>query len=168
MLRQKWPGIVLILLGIILLIHQLDIVDFSRADIFSYGFIILGILLLIKGAGNKERKGILGGAFFLSLGVFWSLMRNGILVQDDHFGFATLFFALAVANFVYFIVGKNKGANFIWGIVFALVGGIILLRYYHCYYYWDIYDEIIMYWPLILILIGVMLIIRGYKKPAKV
>jgi hypothetical protein len=168
MFKEYWPGIILILIGAILLLHQMDLISFSKADIFTYGFILLGIMLIIKGSGDSQRRGVLGGTFFLSLGILWTLMRNNILVQDDHFGFAALFFALALANIIYYMVATHKGSNLIWGLVFIIVGGLILLRYLEYYYYWDIYDEIIIYWPLALILLGILLILKGYKKPAKV
>ena len=63
------PGILLILAGIILFLNEIDLLSLSKSDIFTYGFIIIGILLLTKGYNRSDKKGILGGTFFLSYGI---------------------------------------------------------------------------------------------------
>lgn len=160
------PGILLILAGIILFLNEIDLLSLSKSDIFTYGFIVIGILLLVKGYGRSDKKGILAGTFFLSYGIVLTLMHNAILVRDDEFGLATLFLCIALGNLVYFIFLKGQGNNLIWGAIFALIGAGFLLSYLEYFPTWYIQYLAETYWPLVLIAIGLLLVFKGYRKTA--
>ncbi len=164
MQKQYWPAIILITIGSILLLHQMDLLDFSKADFISYGFLLIGIILLVNGLSRTNKKGLLGGVFFSSFGLSMVLMRERFFPRDDEFGFAAFFLALALANFVYMPFGKDKTNNLTWGIIFGVIGGFLLWTYFGYYPTWYIYDMIETYWPLILIVVGVSMIIKAYTK----
>jgi hypothetical protein len=162
--KQYWPAIILILVGVLLLLYQVDLIDFSKADIISYGFVILGGFLLINGFNRTDKKGIFGGVFFTSFGISMILMREYLLPRSDEFGFAAFFLALALANFVYLPFRKEKSTNLIWGIIFAAIGSLLLWAYFGYYPSWYVYEQIETYWPVILILIGGGIIYKAYRK----
>lgn len=166
--RQTWPALLLIAVGIILLLDQMDLVYFSQRDIFTYGFIAIGVVLLINAFGRPDRKGILGGTFFLSYGLILTAMRSNVFLRDDEFGVATFFLALALGNLVYFLFKTERWGNFAWGIVFGLFGGAMLLSYYNYYPSWLIYDQIDRYWPVALIVIGASIVIKGMRRKSNV
>jgi len=158
------PAYILIFAGIILLLDQMDLIYLTKADIFSYGFIALGIIFIFKGFNNTEKKGLLGGVFFISYGIILTSMRSGFFVRDDEFGIATFFLSLALANFVYFLFRLERWSNFTWGIIFGTLGGLFLLSYYNYYPTWYVVDRIEQLWPLALILFGAMLILKSWRK----
>ena len=162
MKHQHWPAIILILIGILLLFYQTDLLNFSRADLISYGFVLLGALLLIKGLNRTDKRGILGGVFFSVFGIAMILMREQTLPRSDEIGFGTFFLALALGNFARLPFKHDKSTNLIWGIVFGAIGSLFLWAYYGYYPSWYIYDQITLYWPVILIIIGAAIIIKGY------
>jgi hypothetical protein len=162
--KRYWPGIVLIFIGVLLLLDEAAMVSLRWADFFSYGLILIGVTMLVNGLERPEKKGVLGGTFFLCFGIMLALMRNRILIRDDEFGAAIFFLSLALANLVYFMVKGYRWSNFTWAIIFAVVGGLVLISYYGYYPSWYIYELIESYWPVILILLGVTILLRGLKK----
>lgn len=160
--KQYWPAILLILIGVLLILYQTDLLDFSIADVISYGFVLIGVILLANSLKRTDKRGILGGVFFTLFGITMILMREHTLPRDDEFGFAAFFLALALGNFVYLLFKKDKTTNLIWGIVFGALGGLLLWVYYGYYPSWYIYEQIEMYWPVILIVVGASMIIKAY------
>ncbi len=164
MQKQYWTAISLITIGVLLLLYQMDLLDFSKSDIISYGFVILGVFLLVKSLSRPDKKGILGGVFFTGFGVAMVLMREHILPRSDEFGFAALFIALALANFIYLIFRTDKTTNLIWGIIFGVAGGLFLCVYLGYYPSWYVYDQVETYWPVILIIIGIGIVVKAYYR----
>ena len=164
MKKQYWPAIILIFLGTVLLLDQMDIIYFSRADLFSYGFIILGVILFGNGLNRVDKKGIFGGVFFISFGVMLTLMRNRILLSDDELALAAFFFSLTLANFVYFLFKTSRYSNLIWGVIFGALGSMFLFSYQGYHSRWYVWYQIERFWPILLILIGVSIILKAYKR----
>lgn len=162
--KQYWPAIILISIGTVLILYQTDLIDFSTADVISYGFVLIGIVLFVNSLNRSDKKGFLGGVFFTVFGTTMILMREYVLPRNDEFGFAAFFLSLALANVAYLPFKKDKTSNIIWGCVFAALGGILLWVYYGYYPSWYIYEQIEMYWPIILIVLGAAMIIKAYVK----
>jgi hypothetical protein len=164
MKKQYWPAIILISIGALLLLHQTDLVDFSIADVLSYGFVLIGIVLLVNSLNRSDKKGLLGGVFFTVFGTNMILMREYVLPRNDEFGFAAFFLSLALGNIVCIPFKKDKTTNIIWASIFGAIGGILLWVYYGYYPSWYIYEQIATYWPVILILLGLAVIIKAYVR----
>jgi Na+/proline symporter len=160
--KQIWPAIILIMIGILLILYQTDLLDFSTADLISYGFVLIGIIFLIKCLNQTDRRGILGGVFFTLFGLTMILMREHTLPRDDEFGFAAFFLALALANIAYLPFKKDKSTNIIWGMIFGVVGGLLLWVHYGYFPSWYIYEQFTVYWPVILIVLGSVMIVKAY------
>jgi len=163
MRRTEWPAWILIISGILLLLYQLDFIDFDRSDIFSYGFIVLGIIFAFKAINRPDHQGIFGAVFFLSYGLILTLIRYRIFVRDDEFAVATLFLSLALANFVLFMVHRNRWVNFTWGIITGIVGAAILSIHMGYYPQWYVYDLLEEYWPVALILLGLTILLKAFR-----
>jgi hypothetical protein len=164
MTKRYGPGIILIFIGILLLLDEAAVISLRWADFFSYGLLLIGIMMLLNGSERPDRRGVLGGTFFVCFGLALTLMRNRILIRDDEFGAAVLFLSLALANLVYFMVNGYRWPNFTWAVIFAVIGSLVLISFYGYYPSWYIYDLLERYWPLILILIGLSILFRGLKK----
>ena len=162
MKKQYWPAIMLILIGVLLLLYQTDLLDFSIVDLVSYGFVLIGVTFILKSINRSDRRGILGAVFFTLFGITMILMREHTLPRDDEFGFAAFFIALALGNFAYLPFKKDKSTNLIWGIVFGAVGALLIWVYYGYYPSWYIYEQVWLYWPVILIILGTAMIVRAY------
>jgi len=153
----------MITVGVILLLNSTDLIDFSAGDLLTYGFILIGILLFLSGIGREDKKGVLGGTFFLAYGVVLTLMRTGAFYRDDDLGFGALFLALAAGNLVYYVFKSERTSNLTWGIIFSVVGGVFLMSYYGYINRWFLFDQIEHYWPVALVVVGILLIYKGFR-----
>ena len=162
--RTPWPAWILIVSGVVRLLHQLDYFEFNRANLFSYGFLLLGILFAIKAFKRPDRQGIFGAVFFLSYGIILTFIRYRVFVRDDEFAVATLLLSLALANFVLFLMHRERWLNFTWGIITGLAGAAILSIQMGYYPHWYIYDLLEEYWPVALILLGLTIILKSYMR----
>jgi hypothetical protein len=164
MQKHYWTGILLIFIGLLLLLDEMDIMSLEWFDILFYCFIIIGILKFRTGWNRPGKQGVLGGTFFISFGLMMLLISNRYLVTADAFVFAVFFMSLALANLVYIILGGYRWFNLSWAAIFSLIGGLFLMIYYGYYSAWDLYDIVATFWPVIFILIGLNLVLRGLKK----
>ena len=164
MKKNYFAGILLIVIGCAIILYQNDWVDLSRADLVTYGCIAAGVLFLWRGFQRTDRYGILGGVFFTAFGVTLLLMHERILPREDEFGFAAFFIILAIANFVFMFYKQDKTLNLIWGSVFAIIGAFMLWAYLGHMPPWYVYDRIELFWPLILVIIGASMVIKGLTR----
>jgi uncharacterized protein (DUF486 family) len=158
------PAILLILAGVFLLLHQADLLSFDKTDLLTYGMIVLGILLFGKGLAHQTNRGILGGTFFMAFGAVLTLMKFEIIPRADMLGFSLFFLSLALASLVYFMFQPGDKANLVMTMVCGLVGGIGLLDFYDLYSGWYLLQDIMRFWPVLLILFGIQLIRKAHKR----
>lgn len=164
-MRDYAGPLILIGLGAYLLLHQFDFVSFRWVDIITYGFILAGFIMILNAFDNPQRKGLLGGVFFLTYGTALSMMRLGVVFPDDNFGWGTLILSIGFANLVYFAFHSERTGNLVWGALFGIAGGIMMLVYLGYISRWDVYDQLEVYWPVALILAGLIILLRsvGHK-----
>ncbi|MGD9899009.1 MAG: hypothetical protein AB7T22_07765 [Calditrichaceae bacterium] len=154
----------LILIGVILLFNQLDYIKFSRGNFLIMACFFLGAVLLNKGFNNSERKGILGGSFFILEGSALLLMHMGYLPTIDSIGWGVFFINIGLANMVYYLFKRTHFSNLATGLIFILIGVPFVAAAYDLIRIWMIADVLSVYWPVILILIGAGLLIEGMVK----
>ncbi len=164
MVKQSFAAVILIAAGLLLFLEQIDILYLSKGDYFIYGAIIGGIFLFINGINRFDKKGVLGGSFFLSFGIVLWLMRHYYFVHDDEFGFAAFFLCLSLANIVYFLFKRDRITNIVFGLVFGIIGGGFLIAHVGYYPGWMIYDQFETYWPVVLILFGLAILYKASRK----
>ena len=81
-----WGGTLIetpLAIGVLILLYQVALIDFSRADLVTYGCVFLGIMFLVKGVNNPQRHRIFGGVFFSVFGLSMLLMRERIFPRAD-------------------------------------------------------------------------------------
>ena len=164
MKRNGWAGWILILFGVLLLLAQFDWFSLNRFVIALIITLFLSVLFLNKGLIHPQKKGILSGSFFLLISLQLILMRLGVFPINDTVGFGLVVINLGLANFIYFIMARQKIGNIVAGLIFVLLGAPPVAGYYDLIPYLDLEYYYSTYWPLLLILIGLGLLIDGYIK----
>ena len=155
---------VLIILGSIILLHQIDIFNLNTANIVALISLAGGVILLMRGWKHPEYRGIFGGIFFTILGISLFLMQYNYFPASDSFAIGIIFIDLGIAHLVYFIFRKTKLSNLIFGIIFILIGSPMIAYEFYYISFWEIRDIFSTYWPILLILIGVGLLGEGLLK----
>ncbi len=164
MAKQSITAIILIAVGSLLFLEQIDLLYLSGRDYMVYGAIIGGILWFINGVNRSDKKGVLAGTFFFSFGIVMWLMRNYYFFRSDELGFAAFFLCLALANLVYFVFKRSSTNNAIFGAIFGILGGGFLFSHLDYYPLWRFIDHIEQYWPIAIIVFGLALLYKGLRK----
>jgi len=157
----------LIVAGVLLLLNQLGLFEPSRPNVIMLGSFFLGVLLLNKGRRHPQRHGILGGSFFILLGLTLFLMKKGVLAIDDTLGTGLLLIDLGLANIIYFVLKPEKLSNLTWGLIFSTAGAPFIIVYAGWVPLWLLEDIISTYWPVVLILFGLGLLGESLRRKRK-
>jgi hypothetical protein len=163
MRKHYWPGVLLIVVGILLLMDEMNLLSLNWYDILFYGFMLIGLVKLNRGWGRADKKGIMGGTFFFAFGLLMVLISHHYLPSTDEFVFAVFFLCLALANLVLLLVRRDRWSHLIWVVIFGGIGGLFLGTYCDYYSRWYLYDMFSTYWPVVIILCGAFLLWRGLK-----
>ena len=155
--------IILIGLGVYFLLQQFEILSFHFRDLITYGFILIGILMLVNSFDNLEKKGLLGGVFFISLGALMSFMRFNYMYQSEQFGMGAFLISLALGNLVFY-AALSRNINLVWGIIYVAAGAVFMAMDFGLLYSWEVLDQVAVYWPLGLIAVGLVIIYNAYRK----
>lgn len=163
--KSIMPGVVLILIGLVLLLRQLGVVDLRWRYLYPIVLLCLGILFLVSMFTKGDKGAIFPATVLLVLGLFFILRNFALFDFGFYFYEAREFWPIFPVAF---------GAGFValfffrendWGVL--LVGGILLflgvvffLREFGFYFWYDLLD----YWPVILILVGLSIIISHLRR----
>jgi hypothetical protein len=159
-----WPGLILIIIGALLLVHKLTPYSFGWYEIYPLILIALGALIFVSVIGKRDKGAVFFGTIFFLLGLFFFLRNYDIIPY---------YYMREVWPTFLIILGLAFGSIFItkpsdWGVlipagIFLFLGVVFLLRKLHVIY-WDIGDIIADYWPVILIIIGGGIILGALKR----
>jgi len=155
------PGIFLIFLGLILLIHKLDIFYFDWYKTYPFIFALIGLTLVLSAIFNKSGSATFWGTVFLLFGALFIVRNYGVV---DYFYFHQIwpvfFLIFGIAFIVLFIVKPQDWGVLIPGSIFLFIGISFLLRNYH---FWRFQEIVARYWPLLFILIGIFIILGSLR-----
>lgn len=163
-MSSKFIAWVLIIVGSVLLLNQLDLFYLNRANLIIMFSAAIGFILLKKGIDHPQRKGILGGTFFTGISLTLVAMKYSYFPMTDSFGLGIILMNLALANLVYFVLLPQKTFNLIVGLIFAAIGSPFLLFHYEFLSRWELGNMISTYWPTLLILIGIGFLVDALIK----
>ena len=159
--------IILIAIGLILLLNQFDLLQFSYAYIIISGSAVLGGLMLRKAVYSETRVGLLGGSFFLLIAVTLLFVDLGIIPLYDNLIWGIIIVCLGVANFIYYIFTRKSFNNVTFGLIFCAIGVPFVIMFFTSADVYDIADVFSSYWPLLLITAGFGFLLDGMFKKAK-
>lgn len=167
MTKNYFFPVLLIIIGSLLLLNQFDLFEISRPHIFIASAFLIGILLLRKSFLSKERKGIIGGSFFILMGMILLSLDLGFIPYYDHLIIGLILVALGLTNFINYIFTRKSFNSITFGVVFCFLGLPFMIMYYGSFSMWDIADTFYTYWPILLITAGIGFLLDGLVKKAK-
>lgn len=161
--KQQRIGIILIIIGGLILLNQFQIFSLSGKNLMGITSILLGLLLLKKSFSSLKYKGLLGGSFF----VIWGILLIVFTYSDQPLGhtlfFGNVFLSLGLASLIYFIFsGAGRSVHLFVFLLFASMGGTMIAAYYGKLDVWQLEDILDTYWPVILIVLGIFILVDSY------
>ena len=153
-------GVALILIGVFFLADRAGIVE------FSWPLILLAIgVAIIAGAGKGKRADVMfPGTLLFLLGLVFLLEHN---TPWFHGGWGDawplLIIAVGLAFIVSYFANTSKGTGpLIPGVVLIGLGFLFFLATYNVIH-WTRLGNFIQWWPLILVLVGIWLLVKRKK-----
>jgi len=149
----------LIAFGLLFLLDNIGVLEFS----WWFVLILIGAVMLIEAIINRRPQSVFPGTFLLLLGmifladdIWW--LRGG--VSDN---WPLVLVALGLSFFAsYFVQPKSRGLIIPGGILLGL--GIIFFFAEHRFIRWYTIMNILHWWPILFIGLGLWLLLR--KRPA--
>jgi len=159
--QSMWPGIVLIVIGLLLLLNQLDIFSFDWNVLWPSLVILLGVFFFVR--VPRDRGAIFPGVLFFLTGLLFlakNLAWNEPYIDVSIGGMLMIILGLAFVA-LYIVQPENWGLLipaglflFFGFIVWADRVGIID---------WYTRRQILRLWPALLIFIGAGIVISGLQ-----
>jgi len=159
-----WPGLILILIGALLLVHKLSPYSFGWYEIYPLILMGLGALLFVSVPGKRDKGAVFPGTILFLLGLFFFLRNYDVIPYYYMREVWPIFLIILGLAFVAIFITKPRD----WGVlipagIFLFLGVVFLLRKFYIIY-WDVWDIVSDYWPVILIIIGGGIILGSLKR----
>lgn len=158
--RISWFGIALIIVGMALLLDRFDVIDIDFSTVFWPIVMIAGILLVGRGFSlNGRGKIFWGTVLFLSALFFFLRSSEYVEVYGHMFPPATLLI-FGIAFLMLYLHNIRDWYLLIPAVALCGVGIVFILVEYGYLYRWEVWEAVRMYWPIVLILFGVAIMLR--------
>jgi hypothetical protein len=158
--QRLFPGMILIGFGIYFYLQQSTITIFREFYTWPTLLIIVGAAFLVQGYKGREYESILPGTILTGFGLHFHIL-NKISIWPDHMGVFILIISLG------FLLRYQKSGNGMFQGVLFLILAIILLFYDKVLKWLGFLqggvDVIREFWPIIIVLIGVYLLLIKKK-----
>ena len=159
------PGVVLIIIGGYLLLNQLGVFYFRWRYFYPIAMLALSALFFISIYVKNERRHAFPATALLILGLFFFIRNFNLFDLRNYFydigEFWPIFLIAIGAGLIVqsFYRSQNAGAA-IPGIILLSIGLIFALKDFYIFDWirWEVY------WPLILIVIGLGLVLSSFRK----
>lgn len=155
-----WAGLLFLVLGVILLLNQLNIINVLFSQIIWGLLIIVGFIYTIRGYKYNIRHKVFWGTVIFLFSLYFLL--NSLDLIDYHYRiFLPSFFLIFGFAFLttYLINIKD-----VWWLIISLLlissGMFLILEDFGYFNLFDVRSVIKTYWPIVLILFGLGLLFR--------
>jgi len=162
--RSVIPGVILILAGIFLLLEKLNVFHLTW-NLFYPGVILaIGILFAVRIFTDKNRKLVFPATFFILFGLFLGLQNvTDIWWLYWEESWPIVLIILGLSFLAQYLVQLQNTSLLVLSLVILIFGVSFFVRnlgFYLPYRYrWWLQH----YWPLLLILLGLLLVWAGVK-----
>ncbi len=162
--RHPWFGIVLILFGIAMLLQKFDVIDVKFSQILWVFLSVLGFSIAMKGFLRTQKGNIFWGSFLFLFSILFILRSFGLHhIEPDIFPSAIFF----IIGFSFLMVYLNKLKEYhflLLALCFLIFGGVFVLVELGYIYRWEVWNSIRTFWPFILVIIGIWILLKPQKK----
>lgn len=160
--KSLLPGFVLVAVGTYLLLRKMGLVAFHWREVIPFVLILGGAFFLGPVFKRRDPGAAFWATALLLFGVFFLLRNYDIFSFGFHFYAAGDFWPVflivfGVSFIIQYLVKPDDWGILVPGAVLLFIGCAFLSRNL----FWFDFST---YWPLLLIVIGVSLVINGYRK----
>ncbi len=162
---RRFPiiGLVLVLLGVALLLNQMDIIHIGGLALVWLGLLIYGAAVVIRSFIDNDRSKVFFGTLCFLVGILFFLRKENIIYGSFSIYFPAFIVIVGLAFFMLFIFNMKDWHLLIPSLIFLGLGAALMLTHLGYWYSRDVWRTVGSYWPLILILIGGTMLVRRWR-----
>ncbi len=163
--KIPWFGVALIIFGIAILVQKLHIVELDFANVFWPVMMLLAVINVGRGFSQERRGRIFGGTVWFLYSLFFFLRSADFIDMRPHMFVPATFITLGIGFLMIYVNNFRDWFAVIPAIILGGTGAVFLLADYGYLYYWDVWYAIRLYWPIVLIALGVIVMLRRRPHP---
>jgi len=156
----SWFGILLVVIGVIMILDHFNVFSIDFATIFWPLLMLVGIVVVSKGFGDNHRGKIFWGSVLFLYSLFFFIRSIDYFDVPGRLIFPASFIIFAVAFFMMYLGNTRDWPLILPAAILGGMGIIFILTEYGTLCWWDTWDLIADYWPVLLIAVGLVLILK--------
>lgn len=161
--RTSWFGIALIIIGVAMLLDHLNIVEIAFSSIFFPLMMIVGLVAVAHGFSQNRRGKIYWGTVLFLYSLFFLLRSIDTIELYAYIFLPASFLIFGIGFFMMFLNNLKDWPFLIPAILLTGIGSLFIFTEYGCLSHREVLDIARTYWPVVLILFGVAILLRRYN-----
>jgi hypothetical protein len=158
-------GIILIVIGVFLIFRRYHILQFEYLR--SFGLFFIGILFLLIGIAQKSSSKLYFSSAMTLLGFYYILDILTIIDAERQLNIAAYTLIIGLSFYPVFILGNRRLNSLLIGNLVTLIGLMFLFWHLEIIKHQFFVRLIDRYWPLIIVIFGIILLISAFQVPGK-
>ncbi len=162
MKNNIFTGIILIFIGILILLHQIGIDVFSTGILKSIGLLLIGSYLFTRGVRSRATGLSYLGFFLFFVGIYYALAEFRIVWPNRGLNLSVFTIIAGLSFYLNYLFNRKNLTQLLAGNVLIIVGIFFFLHYLGKIPTAVFVAIVDRYWPLLLIIVGVGLVIQAF------
>ena len=158
--KTSWFGILLIIFGAAMLMDRLGVINIDFANLFWPLMMIVGLMIVGKGFASDKRGKIYWGTVLFMYSLFFLMRSIDTFELHGYIFFPASFLIFGIAFFMMYLTNLKDWPLLIPSVVLCFIGAMFILTEYGFLYKWEVWDIVRLWWPVILILFGLAMLLR--------
>lgn len=157
-------GVLLVLVGAGLMLERLDVIDIGFGRIVWFFLGLLGGWMVFRAFLDNERGKAFWGTVLFLYAIFFFLRSSGVV---EFYGRTMIPAALLIVGLGFlmmFIQNPRAWQVLIPAVILGGLGTVFILADIGYFYRWDVVYVLRTYWPAILILVGISLVLKRHGR----
>jgi len=161
--RFPFFGLLLIIVGALLLRREFHLFYFSW-HIVGWGLLSLwGAFSFIQGFSKNEGGKVFFGTAAILFGLY-NILRTFDFIEIHYHTFLSIVFIILGFSFLTTTIAEKSLWLLLPTLFFGGVGTVLLLDEYGYIDSWDIWNYAHMFWPIVIILFGLLIVLRSSRR----
>jgi hypothetical protein len=150
--KGNLTGFVVIIVGILLLLNNLDLIELSWERLWPVLPLALGVCFLIQFAQNRDKGILIPATLFTGVGIFFFMFTTGVFPWDAMGDWWPIFpLLLGLGFFFAYLADMRDSGLLIPATILLTVGGVFLARNN------PVTRGYLKYWPVVLVIAGLFM-----------
>lgn len=158
--RYPWFGIILIVVGGAFLVHRLGFLHVEYSYILWSLVMIFGAVRAVSGFSGSHSGRVFFGTVLFLYGLYFLLRATDYVELRGHMLIPATFIITGFAFIMMFLNSPREWTFLVPAAILVGFGALYILSESGYLSPWDVKENVRMYWPVALILIGVAILIR--------